>query len=220
MPLLNELDSLQKKALAAIKLAEERKKEIMEINKDVATSEKGLDVLFKDLIRRLGDYSDAVSQFESNYDRTIETYKDMLKDLPKIRMNAEDADRYFTQLSDEKDQRDKAKKKAEKAKPTKEDQIFEAAYAKAIKLYDQAYKTLSVQGFVDNIDEILAAEKDKYENSTNELKKAMIEFESSVTKLYNVSIWKQKSSKTRPPIDFGKFAQQVEQHKKSMAHYG
>jgi uncharacterized protein Yka (UPF0111/DUF47 family) len=220
MPLLNELDSLQKKALAAIKVAEERKKEVLEINKDVTTCEKGLDVLFKDLIRRLSGYSDAVSHFESDYDRCIEAYRNMLKDLPKIRMNISDANRYFLQLSEEKEKRDKAKKKAGQGKPTKEDQIFEAAYDKALKSHEQATKTLYVQEFADDIDEFLAGQKFQYKDLTNELKKAMTEFDSSVARLYDVSVFKQKSKLTEPPTDFEKFAKAVEQYKRDMARFG
>jgi hypothetical protein len=111
-------------------------------------------------------------------------------------------------MSKEREERDKARKKSGDKKLSREDQIFEAAFARAEKSLDQAVKLVQVNDFVDSIDEFLKYSKATYEFDTNQLKKAMTEFEISFAKLSDIPTTSKYAFK-RDPSDVVEFAKKV-----------
>jgi hypothetical protein len=183
MAVFNDLSELEKKAAAGLKRAEDQKKEIFATNKDVVEAQKTLSAFFKDLIARLTFYGKKVEKSEQDFDAIIDFHKECLRQLPAIRKDYTDAYKYFEQMEKEKEEREKARKKSGDKKPSKEDQIFEAAFVRAEKSLDQAKKLTQINDFVESIDEFLKVSKATYEFDTSQLKKAMTEFESTFAKL-------------------------------------
>jgi hypothetical protein len=208
MAVFNDLAELEKKATAALKRAEDQKKDIFATNKDVAEAQKTLSAFFKDLIDRLGLYGKYVEEAEANFDSVIAYNKECLRQLPAIRKDYTDSYKYLEEMAKEKDNREKARKKSGEKKLSKEDQIFEAAFARAEKSMEQAEKLLEVSHFVDHIDEFLKNIKDTYEFNTAALKKAMTEFETSFAKLADITI-DVKYKFNSAPADVVEFAKKV-----------
>jgi len=208
MAVFNDLSELEKKATAALKRAEDQKKEIFATNKDVVDAQKTLSAFFKDLIERLTTYGKQVEMSEQTFDAVIDFNKECLRQLPAIRKDYTDAYKYLEQMTKEKEEREKARKKSGDKKPSKEDQIFEAAFARAEKSMDQATKLVQVNNFVDAIDEFLKYSKDSYEFDTNQLKKAMTEFESTFAKVSDIAHTSKYAFK-HAPSDVVEFAKKV-----------
>jgi len=208
MAVFNDLSELEKKATAALKRAEDQKKEIFATNKDVVDAQKTLSAFFKDLIERLTIYGKQVEMSEQTFDAVIDFNKECLRQLPAIRKDYTDAYKYLEQMTKEKEEREKARKKSGDKKPSKEDQIFEAAFARAEKSMDQATKLVQVNNFVDAIDEFLKYSKDSYEFDTNQLKKAMTEFESTFAKVSDIAHTSTYAFK-HAPSDVVEFAKKV-----------
>lgn len=208
MAVFNDLSELEKKATAALKRAEDQKKEIFATNKDVVDAQKTLSAFFKDLIERLTIYGKQVEMSEQTFDAVIDFNKECLRQLPAIRKDYTDAYKYLEQMTKEKEEREKARKKSGDKKPSKEDQIFEAAFARAEKSMDQATKLVQVNNFVDAIDEFLKYSKDSYEFDTNQLKKAMTEFESTFAKVSDIAHTSKYAFK-HAPSDVVEFAKKV-----------
>jgi len=145
---------------------------------------------------------------EQTFDAIIDFNKECLRQLPTIRKDYTDAYKYLEQMTREKEERDKARKKSGDKKPSKEDQIFEAAFARAEKSLDQATKLVQIKDFVDAIDEFLKYSKETYEFDTNQLKKAMTEFESTFAKVSDIA-HSSKYAFKHVPSDVVEFAKKV-----------
>jgi len=208
MAVFNDLSELEKKATAALKRAEDQRKEIFATNKDVVEAQKTLSAFFKDLIARLNHFGQQVERSEQTFEAIIDFNKECLRQLPAIRKDYTDAYKYFEQMTKEKEERDKARKKSGDKKPSKEDQIFEAAFARAEKSLDQAVKLVHVNNFADAIDEFLKYSKETYAFDTNQLKKAMTEFESAFAKLSDITADSKYAFKHNPS-DVVEFAKKV-----------
>ena len=89
------------------------------------------------MVGALKEAQDALKGWSEGYDLLIEELKKYNKDFSEYKKRSLQAEKFYNDLKDEKDERDKKRKKlGAGSKPTKEEEIADAAFKKAQTAYE------------------------------------------------------------------------------------
>ncbi len=136
MPLLKEIENTLRGLNAAIAEAEDNKKEIQKYGDEVDKASKSFSGDVKRVVAELADAQKGLENWEAGYAGWIDGLKDLVKICEAQKKKSSDAEKFYQQLLSEKEERDKAAKKAGTKTQSREDQIADAVLKKAKAAYD------------------------------------------------------------------------------------
>jgi hypothetical protein len=91
----------------------------------------------KSIVGELHEASEALTNWERNYDSTILSLQMQTKEYADWKKKCAEVQSFYNELTKEKKEKDDYRKKAGKNyKPTKQDEIFDAVYKRASKAYE------------------------------------------------------------------------------------
>lgn len=137
MALLDDIEAAQKEFAAAIKDAEDMKKEVAKYDAEATKASKEFGASVKAVITELAEAQSMLDSWETGFDRWIDSLKEINADFAKYKKRSVEVEKVYKNLEEEKADRDKARKKlGSGAKPTKEDEIADAVFKKAQTVYE------------------------------------------------------------------------------------
>lgn len=177
MALLDEIEAAQKEFAAAIKDAEDRKKEVAKFDAEATKASKEFGTHVKGVISELAHAQAMLDNWNNGFDSWIDALKEANVEFGKHKKRSVDAEKFYKNLEDEKADRDKARKKlGPGAKPSKEDELADAVFKKAKAAYDDD-PSRGIEGMLKSIGDVTKSQEAEYKELTGRFKEAMANYD-------------------------------------------
>ena len=177
MALLDDIEAAQKEFAAAIKDAEDMRKEVGKFDAEATKASKEFGTSVKGVITELTQAQMMLEAWEAGFDAWIGQLKELNLEFGKHKKRSVDAEKFYKNLEDEKAERDKARKKfGSGAKSSKEDEIADAVFKKAKAAYDND-PGREIEGLLKSIGALTKNQEADYKDMIARFKAAMTNYD-------------------------------------------